>query len=75
MTNKSAQQNLLNEHELSSVNALLSYIAHNQKTNEAIVREILTTRFGIGDIEELQKKDYEDAIKFLIDVQIATILN
>lgn len=60
----------VNALELTSINALVSYTAYDKKVSEAVVRHVFSSRFGVDDIGQLPRNAYEDAIRFLIDVQL-----
>lgn len=66
----SNQTDTLNAMELTSINALVAYAAYEKKVSEAVVRHVFSCRFGVDEIEKLPRKAYEDAIRFLIDVQL-----
>ncbi|MGB9154764.1 MAG: hypothetical protein WCD70_16960 [Alphaproteobacteria bacterium] len=53
--------------ELTSVYALLAYIAQQQNIDEDIVRAAVTKRFDVDDITQLPVQSYDKAIKFLVD--------
>lgn len=65
----------LNALELTSIKALLAYTAHDRKVSEDLVREILSTRYGIDDVEKLPAHAYDDAIRFLVDIQVDLLTN
>lgn len=60
----------LNAMELTSIKALLAYTAYDRQVSEAIVNDLFSTRFGIDKIEKLRQTDYENAIRYLIDLQV-----
>jgi hypothetical protein len=59
----------LNQHELTSVKALTSYVAHNQNTREDVVRAYLQAEFNVEDLANLRRGDYERVIEFLVDLR------
>jgi len=65
----------LNERELISMNSMIAYVAHTQKTNEAAVREALTTHYGVADVEALPSRLYQDAVEFLVELDMNRIMN
>jgi hypothetical protein len=58
----------LNENEIKSVEALIAYVAHNQQLDPRTIRTIVEARFGVHDVMLLRQKDYEEVIRFLVDV-------
>ncbi len=65
----------LNKFELTSIQALLAYTAHDKHVSEALVREALASRFGVDDVQKLPSHAYNDAIRFLVDIQVELILH
>jgi hypothetical protein len=60
----------LNQQELKSVYALLAYVAHNENIQQETVQAIVEATFGVNHIEKLQHKDYDEVIRFLVDLRI-----
>ncbi|MDD4617195.1 MAG: hypothetical protein PHW76_08835 [Alphaproteobacteria bacterium] len=56
--------------EQTSINALVAYTAYDRKVTEAVVRDVFMTHFGINGVNELPRASFEDAIRFLVDVQL-----
>jgi hypothetical protein len=65
----------LNENELKSVYALLAYVAHNQRVRQETVQAVVETRFGVDQVEKLAQKDYEEVIRFLVDLCVEELLH
>jgi len=65
----------LNENELKSVYALLAYVSHNENTRQETVQAIVEANFGVNHISRLQQKDYEEVIRFLVDLRIDEMRN
>lgn len=66
---------VLNRMELSSIYALLAYVAYTQNVSEDLVKEVVQTEFGVSDIGCMESHAYDDAIRFLVDLQIEMLLN
>jgi len=64
----------LNANELKSVNALLAYVAYNQQVEQETVQAVVEARFGVDQVEKLPQKDYEEVIRFLVDLSMDEIL-
>jgi len=60
----------LKENELVSIYALFAWVANEQSAAEETVRSITETRFGVKDVTKLQQKDYDEVIRFLVDLRI-----
>ena len=61
--------------ELTSIRALVAYAAAEQKTNEELVTAMLKAKFSIEEITQLPGHAFDDAIRFLVDLQIDMALN
>ncbi|MGE3623586.1 MAG: hypothetical protein AB7H77_06935 [Bdellovibrionales bacterium] len=60
----------LNANELKSVYALLAYIANNENLRQETVQVIIEAKFNVNHITKIPHKDYEEVIRFLIDLRI-----
>ncbi len=65
----------LSARELASINALLAYTAQDRKIQEDIVRQAVTSRFGVDDITKIPSNVFEEAVRFLVDLQVDMIMN
>ena len=65
----------LNKIELQAVAGLIAYVAYNQKVDETTVSEILTARYGVTDIQALPSRHYQNAVEFLVDLEMNKIVN
>ncbi len=63
----------LNSLELASIKSLLAYTAYDKNISESVVRDVFSSRFGVQEVEKLPRKSFEDAIRFLVDIQIQLI--
>lgn len=63
----------LNTNELKSINALLAYVAFNKNIDEGKVQEIVQIRFGVEDVAHLPQKDFDEVIRFLVDLCDETV--
>ena len=59
--------NPLNENELLSVRALITYVAYTKNLHEDTVSEIVRTRFDVPEVTKLRQRNYDDAVRFLVD--------
>lgn len=60
----------MNNREMTSIRALLAYMAHDNRISEDSVRKAVTNRFGVDQVEKLPRNKYDDVIRFLVDIQI-----
>jgi len=65
----------LNQRELVSVKALTSYVAHNKRVSEDVVRASLNSEFNVDDMAKLRRDDFERVIKFLVDLRAELLIN
>ncbi len=65
----------MNPYEQTSIRALLAWAANEQKAAPETVQAVTEVRFGVDDVTHLQRKDYEDVIKFLIDLRLDEMKN
>jgi|GEM_PF-6625648 hypothetical protein len=65
----------LNELELMSVQALVAYVANDQTVSDVTVGAMVGAKFNAADVTGLRRKDYDEVIKFLIDLKIRETLN
>jgi len=63
-----ASSTALDEHELTSVRALVAYAAMNTGKPEEEIQQRLSTKFSAANINHLPSRSYEDVIKFLVDL-------
>ena len=66
---------MLNALELTSIHALVAYAAYEKKVSEDKVRQVVLERFGISDMKNLPCEAYDEAVRFLVDLQDDVILN
>lgn len=65
----------INERELTSIYALLAYVAYNQNVRQETLQMIVEAEFGVDNVAKIQRKDYMRAIEFLVDLKLDEVLN
>jgi len=65
----------LNERELNAISSLITYIAYKQKVSEATVMSVLQAEFGIEEFQDFPSHLYENAVSFLVDLEMTKVLN
>ena len=65
----------MNKLELTSVSALVAYVAHAENISESTVAEMVTTHFHVEEVTKLPSRSYDDVIRFLVDAQMNILLN
>ena len=66
----SAGVELINAIELQAIRNLFAWVAEEQDTSEETVESITAAHFGADDVEDLARKDYDEVIRFLVDLHI-----
>jgi hypothetical protein len=61
---------LMNEREMTVIHSLFAWVATEQDTNPDTVREITEARFASDEQGGLKRKDYDEVIRFLVDLRI-----
>jgi len=74
-TIKAPKIEAINERELTSINALLSYVSYNQNVREETVKMVVEAKFGVDGVEHLRRDDYMRAIEFLVDLKMDEVMN
>jgi len=70
-----ANEPALNEMEQTSIRALVAYTAHDKGVNEEVVHTLVETRFGVDDFSKIHGSDYEEAVRYLVDLNPKEIMN
>lgn len=65
----------INERELTSIYALLSYVSYNQDVQQETVQMIVEAEFGVDNVAKLRRDDYMRAIEFLVDLRMDEVMN
>jgi|GEM_PF-2225455 hypothetical protein len=70
-----ADDDTLNRNEQFSIEALVAYIAHAKKLKPESLQSLLELKFGAADIATIKRRDYQKAIKYLVDLQDSGSVN
>ncbi|MFA4994777.1 MAG: hypothetical protein WC521_05690 [Bdellovibrionales bacterium] len=65
----------LNGLELSSVRALIDYVAYTHKLNEVVICSLVEDYFGTDDIQKIHRNDFDKAVAYLVDLNPRAIIN
>ena len=65
----------LNQNEAMSVRALVAYVAFTHDISEQVVCSIVEKHFCVEEIRKISRKDYDDAIKYLVDLEPGKAMN
>lgn len=72
---RAKQVERVSDKELTSIYALLAYVAYNQNVRQDTVQMILEAQFGVDHVAKLRRHDYMHAIEFLVDMRMEEIMN
>lgn len=76
LTLKSLQEDdLLNENEQKSISALIAYAAYYRNTDGETIKALIKNQFNVDKIEELKNKDYDEAVRYLVNLKEASSMN
>ncbi|MDP9128504.1 MAG: hypothetical protein M3N08_09635 [Pseudomonadota bacterium] len=65
----------LNQYERLSIRALVAWAANEQRAAPETVEAMTEVHFGINHITQLPRRDYDEVVKFLIDLRIDEMKN
>jgi len=65
----------LSPSEIVSVQALVSFRAHQSHFTESMIVEFVKARFGVGQVEALESRYYTSIIEFLVDCDFRKLVN
>ena len=60
---------VLNAREMQAIENLFAWVAEEQDTARETVRSITEARFGADDVAGIERKDYDEVIRFLVDLR------
>jgi hypothetical protein len=63
-------QQPLNEKEMLSIYALLAYTAHTQNVSQQLVQMMVEAEFGVNHVTKIMHRDYDNAVRFLVDLRV-----
>lgn len=63
------------ERELTSVYALLAYVAHQQNVRQDTVQMVVEAEFNVDDVSKIPHDKYMDAVEFLVDLRMDEVMN
>ncbi len=66
-THATTGDSMVSANELTSLSALIVYVAHNSGDNEFRVERRVADRFNIPNVKCLPALQYDNAIRFLVD--------
>ncbi len=58
----------LAKRELISIAAVVAYVAHTHKVSDEVVLSMLASHFGVNDVCNIQRRHYDAAIRYLVDL-------
>ena len=61
---------LMNQREIAAISNLVDWVAAEQDTTPEDVKNFTAARFGPGEVRDFARNDYDDVIRFLMDLRI-----
>jgi len=61
--------------EQTSIRSLVAYNAYISGVNQEVIRSMVETRFGAQEIAAIRRQDYDDVIRFLVDLKANEAVN
>lgn len=65
----------LSRDELRAMRALVAYTARAQQAHETTLLEILTSTFNVESLEQAKRGQFEEMMRYLVNINLAKILN
>ena len=65
----------INHLERTSIYALANYIAFESNICEEVVLDMVASKFGVENIGNIRHDNYDDVIRYLVDLSPKEILN
>ena len=65
----------MDKSQMTSLQALVAFTAYDRGVNEDVVRTLVCKNFGVVDISNIPKKNYEEVRRFLTDLNIKEAMN
>lgn len=72
---KEAYDRPVNHIELNALTSMLVYVAQTENVSEAMINEMFVTHYNISQPKELPSRQYQDAIEFLINLELGKVVN
>jgi hypothetical protein len=60
----------LNTYELRAIKNGFAWVAEEQNAASETVRSVTESHFGVDDVAALPRKDYDEVIRFLVDLRL-----
>ncbi len=61
--------------QMTSIYALVSHTAYDKGVNEDVVRTLVGGHFGVSDIAKIPTKNYEEVVRFLVELNVKKAMN
>jgi hypothetical protein len=65
----------LNSYELQAIENLFAWVAEEQDAAPETVRSMTEASFGAHNLGAIARKDYDEVIRFLLDLRLDDMLN
>ena len=71
----SCELETLNKLELNAIKNAIAYVAFAENVEVSTVTDILTSAFEVEEVKDISSKHYEQAIRFLIELNTKLIIS
>ncbi|NCC03475.1 MAG: hypothetical protein EOM37_05430 [Proteobacteria bacterium] len=75
MALRAAKQETVNNIEVQALSGMIAYVAYTQEVDEVTVCEMLTAHYGVAEVKALPTRLYQNAIEFLVDLEVKKTVN
>ena len=72
---KEGTKHSLNQRELCSIASLIAYAAYTQGVSEETIIAVLSAQFNVNEVQAIPRHLYNQAIFFLVDLEMDKIIN
>jgi len=65
----------LNDLEHNTIRSLIAYTAYSHKKAEALIEAATLEKFKTDAVNNIERKDFDEAIRYLVDLQPNELVN
>jgi len=65
----------LNKLESLAIRSLIAFVAHEHQVSEDMVQALIEVRFGLNDFRNMPAVDYDNAVRYLVDLEPRMAVN
>ncbi|HAX90733.1 MAG TPA: hypothetical protein DCY07_00795 [Rhodospirillaceae bacterium] len=72
---RKTNEKTVNDAELKALYGMIAYVGYNQEVDEETVCSVLSSHYGIETVRSLPSRLYQNAIEYLVDLEMKKIVN